>query len=76
FLTKNGRGRYAIMDIQDYERLWYLYLPFLVIYIWYNAHRYLFTNKLTFFITDIIKSNSSHLRTNNLLKKEISWHKH
>ena len=21
FLTKNGRGRYAIMDIQDYERL-------------------------------------------------------
>ncbi len=20
FLTKNGRGRYAIMDIQDYER--------------------------------------------------------
>ncbi|ETJ15727.1 Toxin-antitoxin system, antitoxin component, PHD family, partial [human gut metagenome] len=27
FLTKNGRGRYAIMDIQDYERLWYLYLP-------------------------------------------------
>lgn len=22
FLTKNGRGRYAIMDIQDYERIW------------------------------------------------------
>ena len=21
FLTKNGRGRYAIMDIQDYERV-------------------------------------------------------
>ena len=21
FLTKNGRGRYALMDIQDYERL-------------------------------------------------------
>ena len=21
FLTKNGRGRYALMDIQDYERM-------------------------------------------------------
>ena len=21
FLTKNGRGRYAIMDIQDYEKM-------------------------------------------------------
>lgn len=22
FLTKNGRGRYAILDMQDYEKTW------------------------------------------------------